>query len=472
MTPTPSTSAPAAKGWRPHDLPAAQAVLEQLDGLRKVARNELGSLASACTLRAYEPGTPLMVEHAVPHTLFIILHGSVSLTIGDHDEHPALITFLGRGDICGEGGLFGTRYRRLSAWAESRVYALQIHYAELEQMLGSLPTFHKQLQRLFRERLLQTTLAKVPLLEALNAIERLALAAELEERIFERDDTIIELGTASQSLYLVASGQAVMMHSSRPLHVLGPGELFGEIAMLTHAAQTTAIRALTQVRVLLIPLDTFRQLLREHPEIAVRLEALINQRYVTVTDQRYLATVTSALESGLVRGRKALARIPALCPPDCHLCERACGARWGVPRIRVHGATFGDADVLRGCKHCIWSPECVEACPEDAIKLDDDGFLWVNDRCTGCSVCVSACPYEAIEMIPLYPPSNGPLDWLRHKIRPPAPLRMHANKCDGCHGEEDQACMVACPTGSLRWLSFTDVTPYGYVAEDTGASAL
>jgi Fe-S-cluster-containing hydrogenase component 2 len=211
--------------------------------------------------------------------------------------------------------------------------------------------------------------------------------------------------------------------------------------------------ALTPVRVLSLPGATLLQLLQEHPTIATGIRQIALDRLKADSREGHASAMESAIDSGVVRGPKVLARIPALCPPGCNLCEQACGDRHGAPRIQLNGTAFGAFDVPRGCRHCTWSAECVEACPEDAIQFDDRGFLAVNDRCTGCGACALACPYDAITMIPLYPAVSGPLDWMLRRVHRPEPLRMHANKCDGCDGFSDQACISICPTGSLRWVS-------------------
>ena len=41
---------------------------------------------------------------------------------------------------------------------------------------------------------------------------------------------------------------------------------------------------------------------------------------------------------------------------------------------------------------------CVAACPQAAIVLDDDGLGLVEGDCDGCGVCVSVCPMRAIEL--------------------------------------------------------------------------
>ena len=48
------------------------------------------------------------------------------------------------------------------------------------------------------------------------------------------------------------------------------------------------------------------------------------------------------------------------------------------------------------CTHCY---QCVEGCPTDAARFDDDGKLRINDHhCRYCMHCVMACPADAIEI--------------------------------------------------------------------------
>ncbi len=46
---------------------------------------------------------------------------------------------------------------------------------------------------------------------------------------------------------------------------------------------------------------------------------------------------------------------------------------------------------------CTGCESCIEECPSEAIKMDDDKAR-INDDCVDCGVCVDACPVEAISM--------------------------------------------------------------------------
>lgn len=49
---------------------------------------------------------------------------------------------------------------------------------------------------------------------------------------------------------------------------------------------------------------------------------------------------------------------------------------------------------------CVYQYDCVKACNFDAMSIDDNGMIIVNnDNCTGCGACATACPRNLIEMV-------------------------------------------------------------------------
>jgi CRP-like cAMP-binding protein/Fe-S-cluster-containing hydrogenase component 2 len=457
-----------APRWRPDDVATSAEALGQLDGLANLPVAERRLIAPLVSLRAYPPGVAVTSEHDIGHAFFVVFHGSIVLSRADMHGTPVVLGVLGRGDIFGEGGLFGSRYRRMTARADTHVVLLRIPYDELLPLWTRLPTLTTQLQHSHQERLLQTTLARVPMFTGLSAIERLTIATELEESHIDRGGRAKVMSVAAgqrvqptdeQALHIIAEGQATVVRDGHPVGVLSPGDFFGEMELL-HLNNTLAdIVALTPLHVLSLPASTCAQLFEEHPSVLEDMLAIARERMEDGTKSARIDFTESAIRSGIVRGRKVLARIPDMCPPGCRLCERACADRFSVSRLRLDGTTFGRFDVPTTCMHCTWSPECVEACPTDAIRLGNDGFLFVNNQCIGCEECAKACPYDAITMIPLYPPAKNPMERVLRRVRRPEPVRLDANKCDGCHDFADQACLSICPTGSLRWVSADDLAP-------------
>ncbi|MBL8627955.1 MAG: 4Fe-4S binding protein [Myxococcales bacterium] len=148
---------------------------------------------------------------------------------------------------------------------------------------------------------------------------------------------------------------------------------------------------------------------------------------------------------------------------DCKQCEDACEERHGARRLTLGGFELGLVDVVFTCRTCT-DARCLSPCEHDAIKRDPaSGEVKIDEtRCIGCSLCALSCPYGAIDMInvaepdmPSWKPAfkarlekDGRLAFGPGKGRV-APARRIANKCDHCAGYADQACVAACPTGSL-----------------------
>lgn len=165
---------------------------------------------------------------------------------------------------------------------------------------------------------------------------------------------------------------------------------------------------------------------------------------------------------------------------DCKQCEEACEDRHGAQRLTLGGYELGLLDFVYTCRTCS-DARCLSPCEHDAIKRDAaTGEVIIHeDRCIGCSLCALSCPYGAINMINVAEPEmdtfnpqfkarldkTGKLAFGPGKGRK-AQARRIANKCDHCAGYGDQACVSACPTGSL--IEISPATLFRERAEPTG----
>jgi Fe-S-cluster-containing hydrogenase component 2 len=158
---------------------------------------------------------------------------------------------------------------------------------------------------------------------------------------------------------------------------------------------------------------------------------------------------------------------------DCKLCEEACEERYGARRLTLGGYQLGMLDFIYTCRTCT-DQRCVDPCAYDSIRFDaDKREVVINEStCTGCTACAQSCPYGAIDMIEVEPEAptfkkdfKARLDKRKALAFGPgtpriARARRIANKCDHCIAYGDQACVSACPTGSL-----IEVNPYNLFRE-------
>jgi CRP-like cAMP-binding protein/Fe-S-cluster-containing hydrogenase component 2 len=448
--------------------------LQGLDCLRNVPTAELIRLIDHCTLRVFAPESEIIGYEQQARHFYLAIKGTLQLRLRDKNDREVLISVLGPGDCVGEGILFGDLFRSVGVFAQTTTHLLQLPLSELRTLLPALPTIHNALRQVYTRRLVESTLARVPMLANLLPLERAILADLVQPAHFPRGSTIIEQGHSGAALYIIEAGQVVVEQQGETVATLKEGNFFGEISLLLDAPHRASVRAVTPTEVLKLPAAEFHRLLEQRPDLERQLRKLIEARIHEGDSMRdntgRARELVTAVNRGLLRGSHLLVRSPDLCPPDCHLCETACHERHGSTRLHLNGTQRGQFDVLDTCRQCSVGAECVEACPEQAFEWGERGALLINDRCTGCGACVSACPYDAVTRVALHNgPGSGPLwalfDALRKlKPRPTIPLEParpthRADKCDLCAGHIDLACRTACPTGSLKLVPVEELFP-------------
>jgi voltage-gated potassium channel len=102
-----------------------------------------------------------------------------------------------------------------------------------------------------------------------HELERIAEAASDVE--FPADQVLVQPGTKGTGMFFIAEGSAVV--ETKREHVeLGPGQFFGELALMSaDATRTARVRAKTPLRCLALDRASFRTLVAEHPEVAASL---------------------------------------------------------------------------------------------------------------------------------------------------------------------------------------------------------
>lgn len=117
-------------------------------------------------------------------------------------------------------------------------------------------------------------LRKVPFFSSLSDIEIRTLNDQFREYGFQPGEPIYFSGETAADLYVVAAGQVKLMrHSLRGqdvlLDILKPGDYFGSLSTLADDIYPDTAQAHTAVCVLRISSETFRNLLQQHPSVAL-----------------------------------------------------------------------------------------------------------------------------------------------------------------------------------------------------------
>ena len=100
-----------------------------------------------------------------------------------------------------------------------------------------------------------------------------ACLACLRQRRFRRDETIFHQGDPGDALYVVASGRVKVLlpapdtGEAAILATLGPGQFFGELAMLDGEPHSASVIALEPTEVLMLGRSDFERLFDTQPSI-------------------------------------------------------------------------------------------------------------------------------------------------------------------------------------------------------------
>src|SRR5262245_61537942 len=128
-----------------------------------------------------------------------------------------------------------------------------------------------------------TALARTPLFAHLGRVDLAKLAGELEERRFKPGDAIVREGEPAEAFYVVKSGEARVVVGAQALDeagdlVLGPGECFGEMALLADSRRTASVVAETDVTVWCLSRARFDVLVTRERSIAKGIERALIHR--------------------------------------------------------------------------------------------------------------------------------------------------------------------------------------------------
>jgi CRP-like cAMP-binding protein len=121
-------------------------------------------------------------------------------------------------------------------------------------------------------------LAEIGLFDELGADELGELASWFESKTVAEDVRLIEQGQTGYSFFVLRSGSVVVTAGERTVAELGPGDFFGEMAILGDGRRFASVTSTTPSELLVMFGTEFRRLEQQHPAVAAALEQAMRQR--------------------------------------------------------------------------------------------------------------------------------------------------------------------------------------------------
>jgi CRP-like cAMP-binding protein len=122
------------------------------------------------------------------------------------------------------------------------------------------------------------TLEQVPLLEELTKRDRQRLAQSMKERTFASGQEIVVEGRRGVGFFIILEGKAAVTIGGKLIQALGPGDYFGEMALLDGGERTATITSDGELRCATMTSWAFKSFVIDNPKVAWAMLQALAQR--------------------------------------------------------------------------------------------------------------------------------------------------------------------------------------------------
>jgi CRP-like cAMP-binding protein len=118
----------------------------------------------------------------------------------------------------------------------------------------------------------------VPLFAGLEGAELERLAGHFRERSFPEGGSIVEEGATGTSFFIITEGEAHVSVGGEHKATLGPGDHFGEMAVIDDGVRSASVTAATDVTTCFLTPWEFRPFVEENPKVVWSLLQSLSRR--------------------------------------------------------------------------------------------------------------------------------------------------------------------------------------------------
>ena len=239
-------------------------------------------------------GTPVFLENQQSDKMYLVLEGDVSLTRGNK-----AIDIVRPGEIFGEIAAITRQPRSATAIAKTACRVISLETRRFQRAIQKMPEFALMLMNIMIGRLRMT--------DAILRVNRtLPDWNRPDSRVFDDDflsglarafrdrdpmfcplnQVIMKEGEGGVFMYVVLKGRVAISIQSSLVERVGPGGLFGEMALVDQSRRAASASAITDCSLLAINRNDFLALVKAKPEFGVAMLKGIAERLRFMTSSQ------------------------------------------------------------------------------------------------------------------------------------------------------------------------------------------
>lgn len=190
-----------------------------------------------------------------------------------------ILAVWGTGDTFGESGLTTGSPRTATVSALTNIDAYRVSRETFNWLVAIDPTFEGHARRQVDVLQIERFLKRASPFAHLRPVVLRRLVLELEPRGTATGEMIVRENEAGDRFFLVRSGKVEVVRRGKRLAMLGPGDFFGEIALLAAVPRTATVRALEPTSLLTLTRETFETITREDRSVGDHLREIVHIRF-------------------------------------------------------------------------------------------------------------------------------------------------------------------------------------------------
>jgi CRP/FNR family cyclic AMP-dependent transcriptional regulator len=121
-------------------------------------------------------------------------------------------------------------------------------------------------------------LKRVPLFAGCSKKELARIATLADEIDFRPGKTLIREGDLGREFFVIVDGTAQISRKGRRIDTAGPGDFFGEMALLADQPRNATVTTTSDVDALVVTSRSFRDLIGDNPLIALKVMRAVAER--------------------------------------------------------------------------------------------------------------------------------------------------------------------------------------------------
>jgi len=250
--------------------------------LSELGPESLAAVLRSLTVLRLTDGQLVVRQGDAGDTLFLVADGELRVFVntpaGDKD-----VARLFENTLFGEMALITGQPRTASVAAAGDADVIGVSRAALALVIARLPTIRAALDQFSRERLIKNLLQTSPLFVPFTKSQQGELLRRFEGHEVEAGTELIHEGERGRGLFLVLAGEVeVVARADTPEAVslarLKPGDIFGEMSLVTDQPTSATVRATMRSSVLFLAREYVERLAEAIPQVQAYFEQVALNR--------------------------------------------------------------------------------------------------------------------------------------------------------------------------------------------------